>query len=69
MIRKIAQLICSAGCFVLPASAQNLTPEQYIALYKDIAIREMKRMGVPAAISLAQGTLAIGTPNGTLKGT
>src|SRR5579862_7880419 len=26
-------------------------------MYKDIAIREMKRMGVPAAITLAQGLL------------
>src|SRR6187399_3296767 len=66
MIRKIAQLICIAGCFVLPASAQNLTPEQYIALYKDIAIREMKRMGVPAAISLAQGLLETESGNSVL---
>jgi LysM repeat protein len=38
-------------------SSQVITPEQYIATYKDIAIREMKRMGVPAAITLAQGLL------------
>ncbi|MEJ7589428.1 MAG: glucosaminidase domain-containing protein, partial [Ferruginibacter sp.] len=31
-------------------------------MYKDIAIREMKRMGIPAAISLAQGLLE--TENG-----
>jgi LysM repeat protein len=47
-------------CAVLFASysiltAQNLTPEQYIEKYKDVAVREMKRMGVPAAITLAQG--------------
>lgn len=36
-------------------AAQTLTPEQYIEQYKEIAIREMKRMGVPAAITLAQG--------------
>jgi LysM repeat protein len=39
------------------AAAQTITPEQYIEMYKDIAIREMKRMGVPAAITLAQGIL------------
>ena len=33
-----------------------------MATYKDIAIREMKRMGVPAAVSLAQGILE--TENG-----
>jgi LysM repeat protein len=37
--------------------AQTNTPEQYIAMYKDLAIQEMKRMGVPAAITLAQGIL------------
>lgn len=37
--------------------AQKITPEEYITQYKDIAIREMKRMGVPAAITLAQGIL------------
>jgi LysM repeat protein len=46
--------------FFLAASqshAQTNTPEQYIAMYKDLAIQEMKRMGVPAAITLAQGIL------------
>ncbi len=45
-------------CFVSQIlCAQNITPAEYIAQYKDIAISEMKRMGVPAAISLAQGIL------------
>ncbi|HEY5406196.1 MAG TPA: glucosaminidase domain-containing protein [Ginsengibacter sp.] len=42
--------------------AQNITVAQYVTQYKDIAISEMKRMGVPAAISLAQGILE--TENG-----
>src|SRR5438045_9246308 len=42
--------------------AQNLTPAQYIEKHKDLAIREMKRMGIPAAITLAQGLLE--TENG-----
>ncbi|MEO5892514.1 MAG: glucosaminidase domain-containing protein [Ferruginibacter sp.] len=66
MIKKIFQLIFIAGLFAIPAKAQNLTPEQYIALYKDIAIREMKRMGVPAAISLAQGLLETESGNSVL---
>ncbi len=37
--------------------AQKITVEQYILAHKDFAIREMKRMGVPAAITLAQGIL------------
>ena len=43
-------------------SAQKISVEEYIEQYKDIAIREMKRMGVPAAITLAQGILE--TENG-----
>jgi len=42
--------------------AQYITVDQYVQQYKDIAISEMKRMGVPAAISLAQGILE--TENG-----
>lgn len=33
----------------------SLTVQQYISQYKDIAIAEMHRTGVPAAITLAQG--------------
>ncbi|MEP7107413.1 MAG: glucosaminidase domain-containing protein [Ferruginibacter sp.] len=57
MIKKIFQLIFITGFFMYSVNGQTLTPEQYIAQYKDIAIREMKRMGVPAAITLAQGIL------------
>jgi LysM repeat protein len=49
------------------AAAQDvLTPVQYIELYKDIAIREMKRMGIPAAITLAQGILETESGNSSL---
>jgi len=44
------------------SSAQSMTAQEYIQQYKDLAIREMKRMGVPAAITLAQGLLE--TQNG-----
>ncbi|HMJ48600.1 MAG TPA: glucosaminidase domain-containing protein [Ferruginibacter sp.] len=50
-------------CFIsLTLHAQSLTVEQYIDRYKDIAITEMKRMGIPASITLAQGILE--TENG-----
>ena len=48
--------------FFSSAFSQKITAEQYIKTYKDNAIREMKRMGVPAAITLAQGLLE--TENG-----
>ena len=47
-------------------NAQRLTTEQYISKYKDIAISEMKRMGIPAAITLAQGILESETGNSDL---
>lgn len=39
---------------VTPASG-NALPEFYINQYRDLAISEMKRTGVPASITLAQG--------------
>jgi len=46
--------------------AQTISSEEYINLYKDLAIREMKRMGVPAAITLAQGILETESGNSEL---
>ena len=54
-------LFFSVACF-LESAAQKMTAEQYIQEHKDMAIREMKRMGIPAAITLAQGLLE--TENG-----
>ena len=56
MVRKlqlslIIALICTT-CF-----AQKGDRHAYINRYKDIAIREMERAGVPASIKLAQGIL------------
>ncbi len=64
-IKKII-LVCTVLAASLVATAQRLTPEEYIALYKDLAIREMKRMGVPAAITLAQGLLETESGNSIL---
>ena len=44
--------------FILPnVFAQKILREEYILLYKDIAISEMKRTGIPASIKLAQAIL------------
>lgn len=42
---------------VYTANSQNNNTKEYIRKYKDIAIKEMKRTGVPASITLAQGIL------------
>lgn len=46
--------------------AQNLTREQYIEKYKDLAIRQMNQYGIPASIILAQGCLESGNGNSRL---
>ncbi|MEP6950490.1 MAG: glucosaminidase domain-containing protein [Ginsengibacter sp.] len=61
-MKKIVFLLITSITFSQTLCAQYVTVDQYVAQYKDIAVREMKRMGVPAAISLAQGILE--TENG-----
>ena len=50
----------------IAANAQKISTEEYIRLHKDFAIREMKRMGVPASITLAQGLLETESGNSDL---
>jgi LysM repeat protein len=55
--------------FVFDAQAQSdrkITREEYIDTYKDIAISEMNRSGIPASISLAQGMLESDNGNSRL---
>ena len=60
-------LIILVSCLAVHvAGAQRITAEQYIDQFKDIAISEMKRMGVPAAITLAQGLLETESGNSPL---
>src|ERR1017187_7325918 len=48
------------------AADTTLTAEQYIQTYKDLAIAEMKRTGIPASITLAQGLLESNSGNSYL---
>jgi LysM repeat protein len=64
-MKKISAALV-AILFTTMLTAQTLSPEQYIAQYKDIAIREMKRMGIPASITLAQGLLETESGNSVL---
>lgn len=61
-MKKIIIIFLSSLLCFFEGNAQSLSAQQYIDEYKDLAIREMKRMGVPAAITLAQGLLE--TQNG-----
>lgn len=46
--------------------AQNITIEEYINTFKEIAIKEMIRTGVPASITLAQGIVETESGNSKL---
>ena len=46
--------------------AQRMTREEYIHEYKDLAMSEMLRTGIPASIKLAQGLLESNNGNSTL---
>lgn len=65
MNKAIIILLFFFGCF-FESAAQNMTAQQYVQEYKDLAISEMKRMGVPAAITLAQGLLETQSGNSDL---
>lgn len=54
-MKKTGILLLLSISITLHAAAQRITPEQYIENYKDLAISEMIRTGVPASITLAQG--------------
>jgi hypothetical protein len=43
--------------FSLAVLGQRLTIEEYVEQFKDVAMNEMRRSGVPASITLAQGIL------------
>ncbi|MBE3036811.1 MAG: glucosaminidase domain-containing protein [Candidatus Atribacteria bacterium] len=48
---------CAAYKPVASTSGAGLSAEDYIYTYKDIAVSEMKRTGIPASITLAQGMI------------
>lgn len=50
----------------LGLGAQNLTREEYIDKYKDIAIKQMHKTKIPASIILAQACLESSNGNSTL---
>ncbi len=48
---------CKAYKPVVSSTGSGLSARDYIDTYKDLAISEMKRTGVPASITLAQGMI------------
>ena len=52
---------------VIASQAQKWTREEYVDRYSDWAVDEMKRSGIPASITLAQGVLESDNGNSTLS--
>lgn len=58
----------SIGLFMAFAQAPSakISTEDYIERYQDLAVKEMKRVGIPASITIAQGILESGSGNSQL---
>ncbi len=50
----------------ISAQSGKISREEYIEMYKDLAVEEMIRCGIPASITLAQGMLESDNGNSTL---
>src|SRR5271154_4896483 len=69
MLLRTVKLLLVFSLFLSIGNAyahKGLTREQYIALHKDDAIRDMSKTGVPASITLAQALLESEDGNSTL---
>ena len=65
-MRTLLSLLVLFTITVVLAQPAKITTEQYILKYKDYAISEMYRTGVPASITLAQGILESQSGNSRL---
>jgi len=53
-------------CWKSASGQQNLSREDYIDTFSELAMREMSRVGIPASITLAQGCLESNNGNSSL---
>lgn len=54
------------GVVVNLEAQKKISRDEYIDMYKDISMQEMKRSGIPASITLAQGIIESGSGNSRL---
>lgn len=66
MKRNFLILLLLLSISTLQLLAQKISAEEYIATWKDKAIEEMQKYGIPASITLAQGLLESGNGNSLL---
>lgn len=65
-MKKVCFIVFYSMVSVLVVNGQKLTQEEYIAKYKNLAVSEMYRSGIPASITLAQGLLETESGNSPL---
>lgn len=65
-MKKVCFIVFSLMVSVLIVSGQKLSQAEYIAKFKNLAISEMYRSGIPASITLAQGLLETESGNSNL---
>lgn len=69
-VLPLVLLFCLYSCKtykpLISTSAPDMSVQDYINSYKDLAITEMKRTGIPASITLAQGIIESDCGHSTL---
>jgi LysM repeat protein len=63
---RLVLFLISIFVFSSSFASGQITRKEYIDTYKDLAIKEMKRTGIPASITLAQGILESANGNSRL---
>ena len=66
MKRFSLSLLLLVACAALLSSPQRMTREEYILLYKEVAVRQMLSSGIPASITMAQACLESDNGNSRL---
>ena len=66
MLKLKRQFLFFFSFFVVVLVHAQMTAQQYISLYKDLAIEEMNRTGIPASITLSQALLESNNGNSRL---
>jgi LysM repeat protein len=68
-MNRIIMMMALLGCVFFVVTGQSkrrISPDNYIDTYKETAVSEMKRSGIPASITLAQGMLESDNGNSSL---
>lgn len=63
---SILLISCQTSKVAVTPTGNSSTSKSYINTYKDLAISEMKRTGIPASITLAQGMIESGNGKSSL---